>query len=202
MAPPEFGIKKDNLTTDRPASVLYGVTPDDKYIPVQLDDVGRVVVDAVLTVGDLEIGAVEIKDNGSDLRLDIIQIGDPIALPPFGLGADNFIGTLVLGRDASGNAAPFNFDSSGNLKVHLSSITGNVGILDTTSTQIDPATEETLNKVFFALGGLQSPIATTISRDLEGFVSSIVDTDGFHTLTTTITRDSQNRVTDVAEVYV
>lgn len=82
---------------------------------------------------------------------------------------------------------------SGNVEV------GNVGLYDTTGTQIDPATNETLEEILAALGGLEAPVQTTITRDANGFVSSIAQFDGTHTLTDTIHRNADNTVASISE---
>jgi hypothetical protein len=63
------------------------------------------------------------------------------------------------------------------------------------------ATENTLLNVFDATRGL-SPIQTTISRDVNGYVSTIVETDGLITKTSTLTRSPDGSVTSIAEVTV
>ena len=63
------------------------------------------------------------------------------------------------------------------------------------------ATEITQLNVFDAVRGL-SPIQTSIARDVNGLVSSIVETDGILTKTSTITRDVDDNVLSIAEVVV
>lgn len=41
-----FHTKVSELGPDRPASVLYGITPDNQYIPVRLDPDGRIETSA------------------------------------------------------------------------------------------------------------------------------------------------------------
>lgn len=69
---PEYGVKKDELTltTQDPAAVLYGVTPDNKWVPVKVGDDGSLFIGSSITLdaGDLEIGAVEIKNYNTDDR--------------------------------------------------------------------------------------------------------------------------------------
>lgn len=74
MKPPEFGTKLDGLDTGTPGVILYGVTPDDKVIPVKVTDNGTLDVGVTLA-GDVEIGAVELKDGDSDTRVTVKDDG-------------------------------------------------------------------------------------------------------------------------------
>ena len=73
LRPPEYGVKKDELTltSQDPASVLYGVTPDNKFIPIKITDTGELVLGSniVLEMSDLQIGAVELKNYNTDDRV-------------------------------------------------------------------------------------------------------------------------------------
>ena len=70
---PEFGIKKDRLTLNSqdPNAVMYGVTPDNKFIPIKVSNTGEIMLGGtiVLEPGDLQIGAVEIKNYDTDDRV-------------------------------------------------------------------------------------------------------------------------------------
>jgi len=71
---PQYGVKKtaDELSAQDPSAVLYGVTPDNKFIPVKIDDDGRLELASVtLEPGDIEIGAVEIKNHNTDDRVAV-----------------------------------------------------------------------------------------------------------------------------------
>lgn len=69
---PTFGVPKDaeHLTTQDPCAVAYGVTPSNEFIPLKIDSSGRLEIAAEVTLdaGDLEIGAVEIKNYNTDDR--------------------------------------------------------------------------------------------------------------------------------------
>lgn len=43
MRKPQFGKKLEELGPSVPASVLYGVTPDNQFIPINVDESGRLV---------------------------------------------------------------------------------------------------------------------------------------------------------------
>lgn len=72
---PEFGVKKtvDELRYTTPMSVLYGVTPDDKFIPVKVGDDGSLQIGTGVTLAasDLQIGAVEIKNHDTNDRVQV-----------------------------------------------------------------------------------------------------------------------------------
>lgn len=121
---PSYPNVSELTTQDKAISVVYGRrSSDGELVPVAIDDTGRILLGSGITLdaGDLNIGSVEIQDNDSSTRVDVIRIGDPISLPPFSGGSDNFAGFLVLGKDNLGAATPLSFDSSGNLKVSITS---------------------------------------------------------------------------------
>lgn len=70
---PSYGTEKDelSLTSQDPASVLYGVNPNNRFIPVKVTTDGALVIGAPieLEAGDLEIGAVELKNYNTDDRV-------------------------------------------------------------------------------------------------------------------------------------
>jgi hypothetical protein len=72
IRPPLYGVKKDELTltSQDPASVLYGVTPDSKWIPVKVTDDGSLIIGSTITLdmNDVQIGAVELKNYNTDDR--------------------------------------------------------------------------------------------------------------------------------------
>jgi len=68
----DLSIPRD--ANGRPASVVFGYDPvSDIFYPLAVEDVGdgtfRLKVKADLAVGDIEIGAVELKDASSDVRV-------------------------------------------------------------------------------------------------------------------------------------
>jgi len=116
LPPPEIDI----LDTDSGPGIvaIYGRRDSDGHLlPIKIDDAGKLVIagDVTLDASDLRIGAVEIQDNDSDTRLDVMSIGDPI-VP----GDDNYQGILVFGQDDAGTATTFNFTNDGKLKVEAS----------------------------------------------------------------------------------
>ena len=77
---PQYGVEKDELTltTQDPASVLYGVTPNDRFIPVKVTNDGALVIgsEIALEVSDIQIGAVELKNSSTDDRATINTDGE------------------------------------------------------------------------------------------------------------------------------
>jgi hypothetical protein len=91
-----------------PVSLLFGVKEDGSFYPVKITTDGELVVATDLQVSDIQIGAVEIKDDTSDIRLNITQEG----LESVGLK-----GILVFGKDTDGKVKTFLFDNQGQLVV-------------------------------------------------------------------------------------
>jgi len=104
---------------DKALTVLYGRRSDGALIPINIDNNGNIVIGTgiVLAPSDIKLGAVEIQDNDSGIRTDVIQIGDSISFPPYSGTSDNYRGFLILGKSPAGNAQPLSFDSSGSLYV-------------------------------------------------------------------------------------
>lgn len=79
---PEYQVKKDalTLTTQDPNAVIYGVTPDNKFIPISVDDAGRLQLGSgvTLNVDNLILGDVGIVGNdpvgGVDHQLSITSV--------------------------------------------------------------------------------------------------------------------------------
>lgn len=61
---PKYGVELgfDDLNSQTPMSILYGVTSHDKYIPIAIDDTGRIQLGSgvTLNVDSLELGDVGI----------------------------------------------------------------------------------------------------------------------------------------------
>lgn len=57
------------------ARLLLAKDTSGNYRVVGVDAGGRLLTDAELTVGDIQIGAVELKDHNSDIRADILLAG-------------------------------------------------------------------------------------------------------------------------------
>jgi hypothetical protein len=137
-----------------PVSVLYGINPSGKLVPVKIDSDGKIELsaDVELKPGDIKIGAVEIEDvNTENLRLDIVS-QDLIS------DLDNYRGILVFGKNYEDNKIKlFSLDAQGKLKAIL---------YDTNQNHINPATSEDLqailteikklNKVYEILNGTLS----------------------------------------------
>jgi hypothetical protein len=91
-----------------PVSLLFGVKEDGSFYPVKVTSEGKLVIAADLQVPNIQIGAVEIKDDTSDARLNITQEG---------LESAGLKGILVFGKDTDGKVKTFLFDSQGQLLV-------------------------------------------------------------------------------------
>ena len=106
-------------TKDRGLVVLYGRRADGVLVPINIDNSGNINLGSavVLSAEDLRLGAVEIQDNDSNNRADVLKIGDTIDLPPFSGSSDNYRGFLILGQDSNGLAVPLSFDNTGSLRV-------------------------------------------------------------------------------------
>jgi len=74
---PQYGVElnEDQLTTSDPCAVLYGVTPDDKFIPLKIDSSGRIQLGSGVTLNtdELELGDVGITaiDTTSNLPTEL-----------------------------------------------------------------------------------------------------------------------------------
>jgi hypothetical protein len=66
VIPPEFGVPltADELMSTIPTSVLYGVTPSNEFIPIQITSTGELVVEATFS-GSITIGEVGVADESS-----------------------------------------------------------------------------------------------------------------------------------------
>lgn len=77
---PQYGVKKDqdSLTTQDPNAVLYGVTPDDKFIPIKITNDGSLALGTSISLemSDIQIGAVEIKNSTTDDRVTVNTDGE------------------------------------------------------------------------------------------------------------------------------
>lgn len=102
---PQFGVSltPPQLNSELPFSVQYGVTPDNKYIPVQVDEngqlsIGNVTITGPVTVNDVVIKGVD-PDNGNAsediavvnwgmhgfaMRSSIFYQGNPLLVNPDG----------------------------------------------------------------------------------------------------------------------
>lgn len=79
MQPPLFGTKLVGLDTSTPGVILYGVTPDDKVIPVKVDDQG-ILSSNVTLVGDIVVGAFVIEDPNTGKKANVVFDGTNNAL--------------------------------------------------------------------------------------------------------------------------
>lgn len=77
---PQYGVEKDELTltTQDPASVLYGINPNNKFIPIKVTTDGSLAIGATIEfeASDLQIGAVEIKNATTEDRVVVSVDGE------------------------------------------------------------------------------------------------------------------------------
>lgn len=69
---PEFGVAREFGKNFH--DIIYGLTSANEVIPIRIKDDGS--LDVSLDTGDIEIGAVEIKDGSSDQRATVNGSGE------------------------------------------------------------------------------------------------------------------------------
>lgn len=79
MQPPKYGTKLSGLDTDTPGNILYGVTPDNKVIPIQVNDQG-ILSSGATFIGDITLGAFHILDTSTSREANVILSGPYNAL--------------------------------------------------------------------------------------------------------------------------
>ena len=188
--------------TGRQAAVLAGFHGDDILYAAFTDD-GKLRVDASVTIETVDIG---------DVGLFVRDSSGTNHLAGGILNPDSLTWALYT-QDPR-----FTF-SSNKLLVDAGSISlsGNVGILDSSNVRINPAKEDgnllsvknQTDKLKFSGRDLyvtdeSSWVATdtSIARDSDGLVQYVYETDGVRTKTSTIIRDTDGNVTDITEAVV
>jgi hypothetical protein len=141
IIPPEFGvpIEADNLVSTIPTSVLYGVRPENDFIPIQITSDGKLVVEATFS-GSITIGEVGVADESS------FTYGTSLEQPVGGVYQDTSP-TLSAGETGA---------------VRLTEYRAfHVNLRDSSGVEVDPATESTalsiladLNQFQFSSGAL------------------------------------------------
>lgn len=102
---PTYGVPKtsEQLTTQDPCAVAYGVTPSNEFIPLKIDSTGRLEIAAEVTLdaSDIEIGAVEIKNYNSDDRVFISPAHEILAQARmYDAAGTGLTSTLVTGKQS------------------------------------------------------------------------------------------------------
>lgn len=78
---PQYNVplSADELNSQIPTSILYGVTPDDKFIPIRIDDDGRVQISAdtpvVVDDVDIIIKGVDPENGNLEHRISVDNLG-------------------------------------------------------------------------------------------------------------------------------
>ena len=191
---PSYNNVDELETRDKAINVLYGRRASDgTLLPISIDDNGHLVIGTgiVLSPQDIRLGAVEIQDNDSNNRVDVIPIGDTIVLPPLP-NPDNYRGLLILGKGASNVACPLSFDVSGALIVTATSPTASNGFNNF-------GTNSTLDSLWTSVVSKTILISQTLC--VEGF-NVWGDSDAEWTLLKTSgqiggTRTSPSKVSDI-----
>ena len=114
VSEPLYGVELTNqeLTPAIPSSVLYGVTPNNKFIPINIDDQGRLGLASGITVsGDITIGDVVIKGVDPDNS----NAQQDIAVKNLGAGNGFAVRSAIYGP--SGTPLLVNNDGSVNVNV-------------------------------------------------------------------------------------
>jgi hypothetical protein len=141
VIPPEFGVplEADQLSSSIPTSILYGVTPSNQFIPIQITETGELVVEATFS-GSITIGEVGVPDESG------FTYGTSLEQPVGGVYQDTSP-TLSVGETGA---------------VRLTEYRAfHVNLRDSSGVEIDPATEATqlsvladLNQFQFSSGAL------------------------------------------------
>lgn len=113
VIPPQFGVPltADELNSSIPTSILYGVTPSNEFIPVQINSVGALSISGTISVGTVTIEGLDPVDSsthplaivnfgpdGYALRTAIFDGGNQLIVNPDGsinVNADIIIGDTI-----------------------------------------------------------------------------------------------------------
>lgn len=124
VIPPEFGVplSADELKSTIPTSILYGVTPENAFIPIKIESDGRLDVNATFS-GSITIG----------------EIGNPDQDPfIYGVTKEQTVGGVY--QDTNPTLSPGEQGA-----VRLTEYRAfHVNLRDSNGVEIDPATESTL----------------------------------------------------------
>jgi hypothetical protein len=137
---PEYGVPltADELNSQIPTSILYSVTPDNKFVPVKSEEDGTLVVSATFS-GSITIGEIGVDDKTA------FTYGTSLEQPVGGVYQDTSP-TLTAGTTGA---------------VRLTQYRAfHVNLRDSSGVEVDPATETTalsiladLDKFQFSSGG-------------------------------------------------
>jgi uncharacterized membrane protein len=81
---PKFGVElsADELTAQDPCSVVYGVTPNNTFIPIKVDSQGRLLLGTGVTlstddidIGDVVIKGVDPENSDAERRIAVEDLG-------------------------------------------------------------------------------------------------------------------------------
>jgi hypothetical protein len=65
--PPEYGVplSADELNSNIPTSILYGVTPSNEFIPIQINSAGALAISGTISVGTVTIEGEDPVDSST-----------------------------------------------------------------------------------------------------------------------------------------
>ncbi len=78
--PPQFGVPltTEQMENELPFNPIYGVTPDNKYIPINVDQQGRIVIGAEMgpiTIGDVNVKGLDPDAAFSSQNVSVLNLG-------------------------------------------------------------------------------------------------------------------------------
>jgi hypothetical protein len=132
--PPQFGVplSEDQINPELPFYPIYGVTPQNKYIPFQVDAAGALATNATfvgsITVADVTIRGVDPADSFSPHDVSVVNWGiDGYALRTSLFYQDNVLlihpnGSIDTNIISGGNSLSVNPNGSINVNVVGSSV--------------------------------------------------------------------------------
>lgn len=91
-----FDLNEITSYTRGVPSVMYGRRADGSLVAIQVDDNGVLSSGVSFSGGDIEIGAVELKDATTDNRANILSVNESLSVPgtPVGTVANSPIGSV------------------------------------------------------------------------------------------------------------
>ena len=128
---PEYGVPltADELNSQIPTSILYAVTPDNKFVPVKATEDGTLAVDATFE-GSITVGEIGAPDK------DPFIYGTSLTQPIGGVFQDTNP-SLTAGKQGAVRLTQFR--------------AFHVNLRDSSGVEIDPATEATATSILTAL---------------------------------------------------
>jgi len=78
--PPQFGtpLTTEEIKPELPFYPIYGVTPDNRYIPISVDQQGRIEIGAEIgpiTIGDVNVKGLDPSNGFSSQNVSVLNLG-------------------------------------------------------------------------------------------------------------------------------